>query len=400
MKTNARLISKGQWYAWRMQLLDGLKENLNSTAAEFSDDDALLTKHEQAVQGVLPDLLHEHAKLEEDCAVLQEQAGEFDSSQQGELDEARDRLMQVCGDISDKRALIEKYKAEKQAVEDAMAHAQQEKLDCQQAIQEAQRVREELRGWSAAEVDALKAKVDALETQHGWRITSASDNALTMTYRNDLQLFFTPSAFASNSTSSTATATSSTNAPISLTYIGDSDTLHRRPVPLPTHSRFFLQFLRAHLQCLSQSRTTPRALLNFVSTGWDKACSLDREVRALSFAARTVARIRSDEVMDVTAVVVLKGVSTKVEVGFEVTAAVVGEDAGMEMVVKVRPRARVVYGEMYKEDRMTEFVRGKVEMIVKARAGGKGEGGQEQGQQWTDAVRDLRRKLVAQGRKG
>lgn len=100
--------------------------------------------------------------------------------------------------------------------------------------------------------------------------------------------------------------------------------------------------------------------------------------------------------MDVTAVVVLKGVSTKVEVGFEVTAAVVGEDAGMEMVVKVRPRARVVYGEMYKEDRMTEFVRGKVEMVVGARSGGRGEGGQ----QWTDAVRDLRRKLVAQGRKG
>lgn len=387
MKTNARLISKGQWYAWRMQLLDGLKENLNSTAAEFNDDDALLIKHEQAVQGVLPGLLEEHAKLEEDCAMLQQQAGEFDSSQQGELDEARDRLVQVSSDIADKRALVEKYKAEKQAAENAIAEAQQEKLDCQQAIQEAQRVREELRGWSATEVNALKAKVDALETQHGWRIASASDSSLTMTYRNNLQLFFTPSAFAT---------TSSINAPISLTYIGDSETRHRRPVPLPTHSRFFLQFLRAHLQCLSQSRTTPRALLNFVSTGWDKACSLDREVRALGFAARTVARIRSDEIMDVTAVVVLKGVSTKVEVGFAVTAAVVGEDAGMEMVVKVRPRARVVYGEMYKEDRMTEFVRGKVEMVVGARSGGRGEGGQ----QWTDAVRDLRRKLVAQGRKG
>ena len=397
MKTNARLISKGQWYAWRMQLLDGLKENLNSTAAEFSDDDALLTKHEQAVQGVLPSLVGQHAKLEEDCAVLQKQAGEFDSSQQGELDEARDRLVQVNGDISDKRALVEKYKAEKQAAEDAIAQAQQDKLDCQQSIQEAQRVREELRGWSAAEVNALKAKVDALETQHGWRITSASDSTLTMTYRNDLQLFFTPSAFASTSTPPTAGST--TNASISLTYIGDSATL-RRPVPLPTHSRFFLQFLRAHLQCLPQSQTTPHALLTFVSSGWDKACSLDREVRALSFAARTVARIRSDEVMDVTAVVVLKGVSTKVEVGFEVSAAVVGGDEGngvdMEMVVKVRPRTRVVYGEMYKEDRMTEFVRGKVEMVVKARAGR----GEEQGQQWTDAVRDLRRKLVAQGRKG
>jgi len=392
MKTNARLISKGQWYAWRMQLLDGLKENLDSTAAEFSDDDALLTKHEQAVQGVLPSLLEEHAKLEEDCAVLQKQAGEFDSSQQGELDEARDRLVQVSSDISDKRALVEKYKIETQAAEDAIAQAQQEKLDCQQAIQEAQRVREELRGWSAAEVNALKAKVDALEAQHGWRITSASDSTLTMTYRNDLQLFFTPSAFAN-------TNCTNANAPISLTYIGDSATL-RRPIPLPTHSRFFLQFLRAHLQCLPQSQTTPRALLTFVSTGWDKACSLDREVRALSFAARTAARIRSDEVMDVTAVVVLKGVSTKVEVGFEVSVVVVGGDESngvdMEMVVKVRPRTRVVYGEMYKEDRMTEFVRGKVEMVVKARAGR----GEEQGQQWTDAVRDLRRKLVAQGRKG
>jgi len=82
-------------------------------------------------------------------------------------------------------------------------------------------------------------------------------------------------------------------------------------------------------------------------------------------------------------------VGTKMLVDFEVLATV----ENMEMLVKVLPRARVVYGEKYKEDRMTEFLRGRVERSV-------AESGSEGAASWADAVKDLRNRLIAQGRKG
>jgi kinetochore protein Spc7/SPC105 len=397
MKTHARLLSKGMWYEWRMKLLDGLKEALSSTAAGMAEDNDLLLKHTAASQAVLPMLLEKNTQLEQDCARLQERAAEFDSSKQEELDEARTRIVEVDEEIAEKKRLIEQYKAEVRAADSAMVHAQQEKLEYLQVIRDAQRVREELRGWSTNEVNLLKgmsshcrmyqhttndnpAKVDSLEDKHGWRITSASGSTLTMTYLNSLQLFFDVTAFADSS------STTRPNSPISLTYIGDDAALHRRPAPLSTHSRFFLQFMRAHLQCLVQSSISIPSLLSFVSTGWNKAYALATEVRTLDFTARTICAIRGDEEMAVECMITLPAVSTKVCVELHIAAAV----KNMQMLVKVQPRARVVYGEAYKQDRMTEFVRARVE----------GKIGVDGKVQWADAVKELRGKLIAQGRKG
>jgi len=86
---------------------------------------------------------------------------------------------------------------------------------------------------------------------------------------------------------------------------------------------------------------------------------------------------------------VLPVVGTKMLVNFELLAAV----ENMEMLVKVLLRAKVVYGEKYKEDKMTEFLRGRVDSdISEAEKHGVGS--------WADAVKDLRNRLIAQGRKG
>jgi len=158
MKAHARHLSKGMWYEWRMKLLEGLRGALNSTAEGMAGDGATLLKQEQAVQNVLPSMLEEFSQLEQQCEELQAHAAEFDSSKQGELDQARRRLVEVDAEVSSKKSMIEKYKQELKASEEAIAQIQQEKIDCQQATRDAQRVREELKGWSVAEVNTLKGK--------------------------------------------------------------------------------------------------------------------------------------------------------------------------------------------------------------------------------------------------
>ena len=192
-----------------------------------------------------------------------------------------------------------------------------------------------------------------------------------MTYKQQLQLFFHPSAFNTG-------ASSQSNAPISLTYIGSST----QP---GTTLRFFLQLLRASLQALPQSTTRVASLLSLVSNGWDTALSVAESERRLHLHCPTQARIISDERMAICSSILLPAVRTKVRVTFEIGASVAEDGDEMELGVSVEPGVEVVYGELYDEKKMTEFV------------------GNEMGSDfdgWEGAVAALRERLIARGAKG
>ena len=391
VKTHARLLSKSMWYEWRMKLLDGLKEGLLRVGEGMAADAEILAEQEALIKPVLPALIAEHERLEKECQLLQAQADELASCDQEELKEAREKLKSTEEDIEAKTKMVEELQRQLQEKEECIANATERKQECLLEIKEAEKVREECRGWTAAEIAALKgalplppsppstpltnplpAQVATLELTTGWAITTASASTLTLTYRQTLHLFFHPSSFLSPTTT---TAPS----PIRLTYLPDPD-------PLPTQTRFFLQLIRAHLQSLHQPSTPVAALLRFVQNSWDEASRIAEEIRLLNLGFVTEVRIRSDEVLAVAAWVLLRGSRTKLEVRFEVE---VGPGGGDGLEVRVGAGARVVYGEGVQEGKMAkmgEFLRGRI-------AGG----GEEGGGGWARAVRELEGRV---GRRG
>ena len=86
--------------------------------------------------------------------------------------------------------------------------------------------------------------VNVLEKTHDWIIIFIAESVLTMIYNRTLQLFFISSSFVSEAVS----LITSENASISLIYIINAHIYH--PQPLTTEKRFFLQMMRAQLQCL------------------------------------------------------------------------------------------------------------------------------------------------------
>lgn len=203
-----------------------------------------------------------------------------------------------------------------------------------------------------------------------------------MTYDRTLQLFFNPSFFRAGGKDEQTPDTANENSPISLTYIADASTHH--PEPLTTEKRFFLQIMRAQLQCLHQSQTTIKDLLTFISNSWKTASTIADEVRILGVSFITEPTITSDEVMAVRSLILLQAMRTKVEVCFEIKVRS-GEGVAV-LGANVKASARVVYGEGLKEKKMGEFVESKVK-------GGKGRG------VWVRAVGDLEERLRARGRK-
>jgi len=219
-----------------------------------------------------------------------------------------------------------------------------------------------------------------LEEAHGWTITSATGTGLIVVFEHTLQLSFSPLSFLPNGAHSEAAA--GENAPISLTYIADAH--EHRPQALTTERRFFLQIIRAQLQCLHQSQIKIKDLLAFVSGSWQTACSIVEEVRILGLSYITEPTIIADEIMSVRSTILLRAMQTKVHVDFEVKVRSVDSVAGLRILVK--PTAEACYGQNLKQKNMGDFLETQVRS------------GKERGV-WSTAVEELEKLLIARGKK-
>jgi kinetochore protein Spc7/SPC105 len=165
MKTNARLQSKAGWHAWRSQLLTDLKSGLLQSSADFQVDSAMLSKQEELLNATLPDLVSYGEELESRRMQLQERAEELSSVDRDELEATRERLVAADTEVEEKKRMLAELQqefAEKEAQVEAVL---ERKAECLEEIKEAERVREEYRGWSTREVTALKgtSSFDILE---------------------------------------------------------------------------------------------------------------------------------------------------------------------------------------------------------------------------------------------
>jgi kinetochore protein Spc7/SPC105 len=165
VKTHARLLSKAMWYEWRMKLLEGLKEGLGRHFEEMKADDAILSKQEKIFNSVVPGLLEKHSALESEATHLQQIVDEMENCDQDELRAARERLASLDAEIAAKKKQLEEMQEDLQDKVDTIEAGAELKSEFMGQIREAERVKEECRGWSVKEVNSLKGKCPAPTAQ-------------------------------------------------------------------------------------------------------------------------------------------------------------------------------------------------------------------------------------------
>ena len=392
IKTQARLRSKEMWYAWRSQLLEDLMKALQGIGEGLISDDEALTRAEQILYQALPGLAEKRDALQQQAEILEQEAVATNDEEKEELDAARERIQDVSAEQDERRSLLQDLQRQAKEQDETATDIEEQKAEFIAAIKEAERVKDACRGVSISEIASLKGRtirsaapetvltfatesIASLEEQYGWSITSASSSppTVTMTYRNQLQIFFHPAAFLQPDQQNLDRP----NAPIGLIY-----TLTK---PLGTTLRFFLQLLRASLQALPQSSTRVSDLLHLVSNGWETAQSVAEAERRLNIEGMTEARIISDESLSISSLLLLPQARTKVRVTLDVSAAVgAGDEDGLELSTTVSSAVKVVYGESYNEKKMSDFVAKEI-----------GDGFEG----WDGVVRDLRERLIARGSK-
>lgn len=294
VKTHARLLSKATWYEWRMKLLEGLKDGLTRHVEEMKGDDELLSKYETLLNGIVPPLVEKHTSLKEQATSLQQLADEIESCDQDELRDAREKLSSVEAGIASKKKLLEELQAEAQDKTNTIEAGAELKAEYMAQIEEAERVKEECRGWSATEISELKESVHKIERQTGWSIVSATSPSasaagplVTMSYRNQLQLAFYPRAFSITNGGYQPPATDE-KMPIELRYSPQSKTKSSvQSSQLSPIGSLVLKSLQNELATLPQSKTAPKQMLLFAAQAWDLVLNLEEEARMLEFCGAT-----------------------------------------------------------------------------------------------------------------
>ncbi|KAK5110293.1 hypothetical protein LTR62_006146 [Meristemomyces frigidus] len=382
MKTHARFRSKETWYQWRSQLLDDLMKGLSGIGEGLLRDDEVLQQTEQVLEDVLPGLVEGKESLVSEFTRLEEALSATSEQEKADLDAARERLVEVDGELGERRRLLAELRHEAEEQEAESVDLQESKTEFVAAIREAERVRESSRGVSLNEIATLKESITYLEETYGWKIASASSSppTLTLTYMSQLQLFFHPAGFLVPTQS---VSTARPNAPIRLSYIAQ-DPSTQQPREVGTTLRFFLQFLRASMQGLPQCETRVPELLGLVSGGWKTAQNIVEAEKRLNIETLATSRIVSDEKLAIEADILLPQVRTKVRVAFTLSASIEGKE-GVGLVLQHDVGVKVVYGEAYNEAKMIKFV---------------GERFQGAAEQWVEAVRELKQRLLASGAKG
>ncbi|KAI1328878.1 Spc7-domain-containing protein [Xylariaceae sp. FL0255] len=384
VKTHARLLSKAMWYEWRMKLQDGLKEGLINISEGMIADESLFHEQQKLLDAVFPQLVQHCERLATEKDNLEAMAEELAACDPQDLQSARAELANANADIKAKQRQIEELQKQLEETESGIANAKQQKQSYVADIEEAEKVREECRGWSSTEINALKGKVDQLEKKYGWAIVGCSGTHVSMTYQREVQLDFDISLFADQGRGS--------DSQINVQYIGVSR--EQGPeVPLP-EKEFFVQCIRDHVRRLSgpsfsMHRPTVHQMLDMVSAAWKKANHVAGAVRLLNCTFPTTVRRTSDSSIAVRSTLLLVPIETKVEVVFELKQ----QDSAAGVQVSITPQVRVIYGEHFKVEKMAEFLATRIGTTVLTREE------KPDSESWNKVVMELHGRLLARGRK-
>jgi hypothetical protein len=112
---------------------------------------------------------------------------------------------------------------------------------------------------------------------------------------------------------------------------------------LPTEKRFFLQLLQSQLHAFAampKGTVSARTLLSAVSSGWEAAESVSKEIRLLNMAGFTSVSILGDEKLSTQSVILLPGKS-RVDIKFTLHSAI---DSEGRINTRSNVTARALYG--------------------------------------------------------
>lgn len=189
-KTHARFLAKGIWYKWRYQLMNGVKAALDSSLQDMKADEAVLEEAREASESTLPALKARFETAKKTVDKMEAAKRRIENDDKEQLSQAQESLKSTTQRIEELKQKLAQRSQELAEVNSQIEIKTARKAALQEAIDEAERVKEQNRGWSEDEIASWAAKAAALEQQYGWSIISVSGPTVELSFLKQLRVFW------------------------------------------------------------------------------------------------------------------------------------------------------------------------------------------------------------------
>lgn len=141
-----------------MKLQHGLREGLERINHDMDEDIISLENQRQLVDSSLPTLASRYESLVRAHGDLEIYAKELAECDQNELNSARHQLVELEASIQARKKQIAELRTQLQLTESRKEQVSLQKDRCMVDIKEAEKVREECKGWTAKEISVYKGR--------------------------------------------------------------------------------------------------------------------------------------------------------------------------------------------------------------------------------------------------
>ncbi|KAH8146170.1 uncharacterized protein LAJ45_09860 [Morchella importuna] len=317
VKTHARLLARGIWYKWRRQLMDGVKTALEANLGDMRGDEEALESARVAAEEVLPGWRARREGAERTAARLEEARRRCEGDDKEQLARAREGLTGVARRIEEVKMKLAQRSKELEEVNEGIGARGARKAELQAAIDEAERVKEQNRGWSEEEVAGWAARADELERRCGWSVVGVRGGSVVeLSFLRQLRVLWDATGAA----------------PTTVEYVVEAVRKPSDPLPLEEAERDF--FVGALNRRLVVGGRTLKGAVAEVDAFWRRCLGVAEEIERVRGWYPVVVREEEEEGRLLVAIKVLVA---------EVRSKVVIEVA-VDADLGVQSAARVVYG--------------------------------------------------------
>ncbi|KAF7437161.1 hypothetical protein PC9H_003997 [Pleurotus ostreatus] len=188
IRTNVREMAKGEWYNWKLQWIEGLKEIASSGLEDLQADARVLGQITSRAEEMLPSLEQEYEKIMAELEQEQAEVDEILASDQGYLNELKASIAEQEVEVDALRAELSENKQQLARLQERYAETQKEQRESESAISTAKRLLHVQESSTLSEIMRLKDELEAMEDLHMFHATKVSHNLFEYVYASRYQI--------------------------------------------------------------------------------------------------------------------------------------------------------------------------------------------------------------------
>ncbi|KAF8641136.1 hypothetical protein AX17_000778 [Amanita inopinata Kibby_2008] len=188
IRTNVRGQAKSDWYDWKLQWVDGLREIAGNAFTALEADAKMLESVKNKADEVVPGLEREYEEIMRELEHERAEVAEIEASDQEYLNELKATISEQNIEVEALQAEVAEGKSRLQWLQERLEELEIQKQEATNTIADAHRILRIQKNSTRAEVFKLKDELEALEDLHMFHATRVGPDLFRYIYASQFEV--------------------------------------------------------------------------------------------------------------------------------------------------------------------------------------------------------------------